>query len=97
MICECTDCKHCADFDHGFRVFCLEPYLPSDEVCKYHPIGHHDAENCDGFEEDEPHRFSMKEFNEVEKYGEAKYGEVTYDSVREWCLLQITPAPDMKG
>jgi len=85
MIYECTDCKHCADFDFGFRVFCLHPDLPSDEVCKYHPVGHQDAENCKGFDEDEPHRFGWKELDNAERYSQDRYGDVSYEGMREWC------------
>lgn len=93
MIYECTDCKHCADFDFGFRVFCLHPDFPSDEVDKYHPVGNEDADYCKGFDnwfdENEPHQFSMKEFEDAERYSEEKYGDVTYKGIREWCLEHL--------
>lgn len=85
MIYECTDCKYCADFDYGYRVFCLHPQLPPDEVCKYHPVGYGDAENCMKFDDDEPQRFSMKELEQAEKYSQDHYGDVTYEGVRKWC------------
>ena len=85
MIYECTDCAHCADFDFGFRVFCLHPDLPSDEVYKYSPLGDEDSDYCKGFDRDEPHYFTMKDFEEAEKYSDEKYGDVTYEGVREWC------------
>ena len=98
---ECTDCKYCANFDWVFRVFCLHPDLPANEVCKYQPVGDESAERCEPaiFDAiigvDYPGReYSGKQLDEAEKYSEAKYGEVTYDGIREWALL---PRMDAHG
>lgn len=85
MIYECMDCKHCADFADGFRIYCLHPELPPDDVLKYEPLGDKDAENCSGFEEGIPQWFPWKFIAEYEKYSMEKYGDVTYEGAREWC------------
>ncbi len=84
MIYECTDCKNCASFDFGFRVYCMQASLPAEEVCKYFPVGEMDAERCDCFEEGDPEYFSYKQTDEYEKFSVEKYGDVTYQGVREW-------------
>lgn len=91
MIYECTNCKHCANFHDGFRVICLHPDLPPDEVCEYEPVGDRDASQCDEFIEEfiYAHDFSWDNFTEAEKYSEEKYRDITYDGIREWCLEQI--------
>ena len=92
MIYECTDCKYCANFHDGFRVFCLHPELESNSVCNYYPVGNKDACHCEGFVEGtEPaRRFSWKQLTQAENYSkEKKYGEVTYQGIREWCLKHL--------
>lgn len=86
MIYECTDCKHCANFEDGFRVFCLHPDLPSDEVCKYHPVGNGDASRCSGFMEgyESGLNFSFDQFTEAEAYCEANFEDVDYPGIRDW-------------
>ena len=49
MIYECTDCIHCANFQDGYRIFCVYPKLPSEQVCEYQFLGTKDALNCEGF------------------------------------------------
>lgn len=93
---ECTDCKYCANFSFGYRVFCLHPDLPSDEVCKYAPVeDDNTADDCAFFdgEFNYDHQFSMKELtDEAEPYSEVKHnGEVTYEGIREWCLQKVKP------
>jgi hypothetical protein len=85
MIYECTDCEHCANFNFGFRVFCMHPDFSPDEVCKYHPVDEGNAEDCIGFEEGEPEDFyALNIFSVAEKFSEEKYGDVTYQGIREW-------------
>jgi len=84
MILECTDCKHCADFNGGYRVYCMHPDFPAEEVCNYFPVGEHDAEDCKGFEEGYPETWGWKMIDEYEKFSMEKYGEVTYQGVRDW-------------
>lgn len=85
MIYECTDCSNCASFNFGYRVFCMQASLPPDEVCKYFPVGDMDAERCDCFEEGEPENFyAINVFTKAEKFSEEKYGDVTYQGIRDW-------------
>ena len=93
MIYECTDCSNCASFDFGYRVYCMQASLPAEEVCKYFPVGDMDAERCDCFEEGEPEHFGMKQIGEYEKFSEEKYGDITYQSVREWVELHSLRKP----
>jgi hypothetical protein len=88
-IMECTDCKFCASFGFGFRVFCLNEKFPANEVCKYVPIGEKKADNCGGFLEDDPFHFTSKQLDEAENFSKNKYGEVTYDGIREWCIEKL--------
>ena len=88
MIYECTNCRNCADFVSGYRVFCLADNERSEKVCEYYPVGDGDASYCASFDEDSPHWFSSKGLNEAEEFSEAKYGEVTYQGIREWCLKE---------
>jgi hypothetical protein len=82
---ECTDCKHCASFAWGYRVFCLHPDLKGDAVVNYAPVNdYQSADKCDGFDEGRPSNFSQEQLVEAEKYGE----ELTYESIRAWCLAQ---------
>ena len=81
MIYECTDCRNCASFSAGFRVFCLHKSLSSAAVVDYYPVGDGDARNCNGFDEGEPHEFSYEALVEAEKSNP----EVTYESIRKWC------------
>jgi len=90
MIYECTDCKLCADFSDGFRVFCLHPDLQPDEVLEYYPLGDNDAMwGCAGFEEGESHMFTWDDLGEAEDYSIDKHGEVTYAGIREWCEKRL--------
>jgi hypothetical protein len=91
MIYECTDCKWCANFSEGFRIFCLNKELPSEEVCKYYPVGEEDAERCNQFDDNTYYQveFSSEDFGKAEKFSEEKYQDVTYKGVREWCEEQI--------
>jgi hypothetical protein len=94
MIYECTDCTHCADFEFGFRVICLEPTLPPDEVCKYFPVGDKDAENCNGFDDRQADDYCTKvffieDFTAAEDYSTEVYGEITYQGLREWIEKKI--------
>ena len=91
MIYECTDCKYCADFHSGYRLFCLHPDLPPDEVLKYFPLGKTDAEwGCDGFEEGEPHLFTWDGLGEAEEFSQQRYdGGITYLGMREWCEARL--------
>jgi len=86
MIYECTDCKHCANFHGGFRLFCLHPDLPPDAVCIYHPVGDGDAWNCEGFDDNgNVHHFSMEKLCQAEQYSQEHLGEVSYEGIRAWC------------
>jgi len=89
MIYECTDCKNCANFDFGFRLFCLCSDLPPEEVCEFHPVGHGDAADCGNFDCDDSIYVSMDDFTECERWCEEKYGDVTYAGVREWCEQRL--------
>jgi hypothetical protein len=89
MIMECTDCKWCANFSDGFRIFCLNEKLPSDEVCKYQPLADRDADNCKEFREWSSVDFSWDDFTAAEKWSEEKYSDITYESIREWCEMKI--------
>jgi hypothetical protein len=89
MIYECTDCSNCADFDSGYRVICLHPELQGNDVEKYFPVGNHDAEDCEYFDDGESPEFSTDEFMQAEKYSEEKYGEIDYPGIREWCLTKL--------
>lgn len=91
MVLECTDCKHCAVFHAGYRIFCLHPDLPPDEVLNYSPLkpGTDAFYNCDGFSEHTPYFFSWDHLREAERYSEKKYGVVSYGGVREWCEREI--------
>jgi hypothetical protein len=92
MIYECTDCRWCANFSDGFRVFCLHKNLPPQEVCKYYPVGEEDADRCWNFDENEYYQedFSWDDFTAAEKYSGEKYdGAVTYKGIREWCEQEI--------
>jgi hypothetical protein len=90
MIYECTDCEHCASFHAEFRVFCLHPDLPANEVCKYQPLGQKDAFDwCDGFSDGSPEYFSWDHLVEAESYSEEQHGEVTYEGIREWCEKEV--------
>jgi hypothetical protein len=89
MIHECTDCKHCADFDGGWRVICLEPGFPPEKVCDYFPVGDDDAFRCGGFEDREyddmmKKDFTAKDWDAAEKYSVEVFGEVEYKGIREW-------------
>lgn len=88
MIYECTDCRHCASFSCGFRVICLHDDLDPAEVCNYFPVGEGDAGDCVHFEEDFPAAFSWSDLTTAEQYSEEKYGEVTYQGIKEWCQEQ---------
>lgn len=90
MLYECTDCFNCADFAGGYRVFYLAEELEPDAVCEYYPVGFNDAEDCSCFDDlDFPVLFSQKELGKAEEYSEEKYGEVTYQGIREWVMEQI--------
>jgi hypothetical protein len=89
MIYECTDCKWCANFDSGFRVICLHELLPPNEVCKYYPVGDEDAERCSQFYDGSSQDFWMDDFGKAEKLSEGKYGEITYQGIRDWCNEQL--------
>lgn len=68
----------------------MHPDLPPDSVLTYQPLGYDDAEACSGFDEGEPHSwYNWKAIDEYEAYCMEKYGDVTYEGVREWCLLQL--------
>ena len=93
MIYECTDCEHCANFNGGFRVFCLHPGLIPQAVCDYHPVGNDDAYECGEFDDfNGSHRFTWEQLTEAESYSIKKYDEVTYEGIREWCLKQLKGA-----
>jgi hypothetical protein len=99
MIYECTDCKHCADFNGGYRLFCLCPSLPPESVCGYHPVGNNDALDCSGFDDDVDysHWFSWSQLDEAETYSRKHHGEVTYAGIREWCELQLQASAPAQG
>lgn len=86
MIYECTDCKHCANFSDGFRVFCMHPDLPPDKVCEYHPVGDGDASDCVGFQEgnDPALDFSWDDFGEAEQDCIDKGLDIDYVNIRKW-------------
>ena len=88
---ECTDCKHCANFNDGDRVICMHPTMPPDEVCKYHPVDEWDASTCEGFEEpwdvykNKIGDFSTADFRNAEKFSAALYnGDINYAGIRKW-------------
>lgn len=90
MIMECTDCKWCANFEFGWRVFCLHPELPPNEVMNYFPVGDENAEKCEiGFEESASIDFWGNDFPEASKFSEDKYQDVTYQGIREWCEMKM--------
>jgi len=87
---ECTDCKHCASFAWGYRVFCLHPSLKSDEVVNYAPVNdYNSADKCSEFDEGNPHKFTQNQLVDAEKYMPEKYEMATYEGIRAWCLAQI--------
>ena len=61
MIMECTDCSNCANFDFGYRVYCLCQAIEPESIEKYFPVGELDASWCSGFDEGEPVHFSAQE------------------------------------
>lgn len=85
QIMECTDCKHCANFDYGYRVYCLHPNLPAEEVCKYSPVENNkSADKCENFEEGDDKEFGYLDIESYEFYCIQKYGVVNYTGIREW-------------
>lgn len=80
---ECTDCKYCASFDFGYRIICLHKDLPAQEVYEYSPLGDKNAENCVGFDEDEPQYFSMAKLIEAEN--SLSEHEEWENGIRRWC------------
>lgn len=86
MIYECIDCENCANFYGGFRLFCLHPELPPEEILKYQPLGDDDAYNCSGFDDVGYQRlFTYRELREAESYSKERHGGVTYQGIRDWC------------
>jgi len=94
MIAECTDCKWCADFENGYRIFCLNPNLPPDEVLKYQPLFDRDASYCKEFYESESFEFIQRDFSEAEDWCDKIYKDVTYKGIREWCEMKIKERKD---
>jgi hypothetical protein len=88
---ECTDCGHCASFAYGFRVICLHPDLPPDEVCKYSPVADfEDAEFCTGFIPAPAKEFNNYDFGLAEKWSLQNFnGEITYKGIRAWVEMKL--------
>jgi len=96
MINECTDCKHCADFHGGFRLFCTHPEKPADAVCDFFPVGNTDAFECSRFEEGIPHHYTWDQLGEAEAYSERfRHGQVTYGGIREWLDIRLGRLPQV--
>ena len=91
---ECTDCKHCASFHSGYRVFCTNPALEPESVLDYHPVGDGNAENCTGFDSGNPMEFTWKQLEEAEEYSKQIDPEqlVTYQGILAWILMQRSPS-----
>jgi hypothetical protein len=88
---ECTDCKHCANFNNGDRVICMHPELSPDNVCYYLPVGYEDALNCGGFDEETGSMdFNAEDFRKAEEFSAEHYnGDIGYKGVREWVETQL--------
>jgi hypothetical protein len=86
MIYECTDCQYCADFVDGFRVFCVAPNGQPNDVVDYHPVGDGDASDCPNYYDDLPIYFLWSHLEEAESHSEEKFGEVTYEGIKDWIV-----------
>ncbi len=87
MILECTDCRHCADFDSGWRVLCCNPSIDATSIEDYHPAGNGDASYCEGFDDtDEPTHFVMGQWDDAMG---GKDG--TYEDMRKWVAKNRRP------
>jgi len=86
MIYECTDCKNCASFDDGYRIVCLNWELAADKVYDFQPLGDKDARDCPGFDEGDPHEFSMNDFIEAE--AGILDDEIAEEGIRRWCMAK---------
>ena len=85
MIYECTDCHHCAVFAYGYRIFCMAPDMPADEVLKYQFLGDQDAERCPSFEErDFPEEYTQDQLGEALAMPDDDGQDNSYGGVRKW-------------
>lgn len=67
----------------GFRILCLHPDLPPEEVYGYLPLGEYDASGCMGFDEGEPVNFwntgDLNIWNTCEDH----------NCIRKWCEERV--------
>lgn len=79
---ECTDCRFCASFDQGARIFCANPALPPRAADGFLPVGEDSADNCSEFTPGEPHEFTAQEL-EAANNNRLRCGD-EYDWIRNW-------------
>lgn len=93
MIYECTDCEYCADFAHGFRIFCMHPELEACEALEFSPLtAGRDAWACVFFDDSNwAHSFTWEELGLAEEGSRllTEEGLVTYEGIRAWVWIYL--------
>jgi len=92
MIYECTDCKHCADFDDENPVVCLHPELQPEQACEYYPVGRRAASWCSGFEYGESRQFVLADYFKAVSYIRIVNKHDWYAGLRRWAEEQHASA-----
>lgn len=97
MIFTCTDCKYCANYAGGYRVFCLHPDLKANNVVYYQPVGDQCARSCVGFKEGDCVNVWNDWWERATAFSTSELGQGTYEAVRAWFEQNDARVKEVQG